>query len=166
DYAYSLDPYNNKTEIKEFDYGGADLLRRTRIDYETGSAYVGSDVHIRNLPTQESLFDRGGTERSRTTYEYDNYASDGNRAPLLERSDATALDSAFALTTYTTRGNLTRLGRWLDTTNTSIYSYRQYDVAANVVRSIDGRGYATTSEYNDRFGTPDGTAQANTPPPA
>ena len=43
----------------------------------------------------------------------------------------------------------------------SISSYAQYDIAGNVVKSINGRGHATLFDFSDRFGTPDGNAQAN-----
>lgn len=61
---------------------------------------------MRNLPTQVSVHDGGGIERARTTYEYDNYASDSNHAALTNRSNLSGFDSAFN-TSYSTRGNVT-----------------------------------------------------------
>ena len=46
----------------------------------------------------------------------------------------------------------------------SIASYSQFDIAGNVVKAIDGRGYFTTIQYDDRFGTPDGNARLNAAP--
>ena len=43
----------------------------------------------------------------------------------------------------------------------SVSAYHQYDIAGNVVKAIDGRGYSTDFEFADRFGAPDGNAQAN-----
>lgn len=43
-------------------------------------------------------------------------------------------------------------------------TYAQYDVAGNVVYAIDARGKPTTFAFDDRFGAPNGNAQANTPP--
>ena len=43
-------------------------------------------------------------------------------------------------------------------------SYGQYDIAGNVVITIDAKGNATTLNYDDKFGTPNGEAGSNTPP--
>ncbi|PYV17688.1 MAG: hypothetical protein DMG07_05250, partial [Acidobacteria bacterium] len=49
-------------------------------------------------------------------------------------------------------------------TGTPFSTYRQYDVAGNVVKSIDPRTYATSFDFADHYGAPDGAAQSNTPP--
>jgi RHS repeat-associated protein len=46
----------------------------------------------------------------------------------------------------------------------SISAYSQYDIAGSVVKGIDGRGNATILEYDDRYGTPDGSATTNPGP--
>jgi len=46
----------------------------------------------------------------------------------------------------------------------SISGYAQYDIAGNVVKSIDGRGNTTTISYADCFGSPDGNATSNIAP--
>lgn len=62
--------YNQVTEVRNYDYGGAALLRVTRKEYENGASYTGR--HIFNLVKSESLFDGDGVTRvSRTEYEYD-----------------------------------------------------------------------------------------------
>ncbi len=102
-------------------------------------------------------------EKSRTTFEYDNYASDGSHAPLEARSSISGLDSAFT-TSYVTRGNVTRATSWILSTSTPLHSYLQYDVAGNVVKSIDARGNATLFDFADRFGVPNSEAQGNAAP--
>jgi YD repeat-containing protein len=42
--------------------------------------------------------------------------------------------------------------------------YAQYDIAGNVVRAIDARGYATDFNFADCFGAPNGEAHTNTAP--
>jgi hypothetical protein len=164
-------PFNNRSDVYEYDFGngaaGA-LVRRTHTDYlKTNSVnstdYTTTSIHIRSLPTQIQVFDASGVEKSRSTFEYDNYANDGNHAPLQAQSNISGLDSGFT-TSYTTRGNLTRTTGWILSSGTQLNSYNQYDVAGNVLKTIDPRGYATLFEFNDRFGSPDSEAQSNTAP--
>src|SRR6185369_11675889 len=148
-------PFNNRSDVYEYDFGsgapGA-LIRRTHTDFlktnpVNSTDYTTTSIHIRSLPTQVQIFDAGGVEKARTTFEYDNYGS-GNNAPLVPRSDISGFDSSFG-TGYATRGNLTRTTNWILSTSTQLYSYLQYDVAGNVVKSIDRRGYPTILEYAD-----------------
>jgi RHS repeat-associated protein len=159
-------PFNNRTDVYEYDFGsgavGA-LIRRTHTDYlkinsVNSTDYTTTSIHIRSLPTQTQVFDAAGVEKARTTFEYDNYAT-----PLEPRANISGLDSGFT-TLYVTRGNVTRTTNWILSTSTQLYSYLQYDVAGNVVKTIDARGYATTFEFADRYGTPDTEAQGNSAP--
>ncbi len=173
-------PFNNQNNVKEYDFGigapGA-LLRETRTTYLSSSGYTGTSVHLRSLPTQVSIFDGGGVERARTTYEYDNYILDGSdcdhsfHCDLKPRSNISGLDSAFT-TSYTTRGNSTSTTSSLMmngavTGSVSVYSH--YDVAGNIIRTVDPRStvsnyIVTNVEYDDRFGSPDTDARSNTVP--
>lgn len=158
-------PFNNQNSVKEFDYGSGavgPLVRETRTTYLTSSTYTGTSVHIRDLQTQVSIYDSGGFERSRTTYEYDNYATDSNHAALTNRSNISGFDSTFN-TSYTTRGNVTGTTRHI-LSGGSVSSYSQYDIAGNVTKVIDGRGSATELFYADCFGGPDGNARVNSAP--
>lgn len=173
-------PFNNRNNLKEYDFGvGAPgvLVRETRTTYLTSSSYTGTTVHIRSLPTQVSIFDAGGIERARTTYEYDNYVLDGSdclhsfHCALQARSNISGFDSLFG-TSYTTRGNATSSTRYLLSNGVvtgSVSAYSHYDVAGNVVRAVDPRStvsnyIVTTIEYDDRFGSPDTDARSNTVP--
>ena len=164
-------PFNNRSDVYEYHFGsgapGA-LIRRTHTDYlktnpVNGTDYTTTSIHIRSLPVQTQVFDASGVEEARTTFEYDNYANDGNHAPLQARSNISGLDSGFT-TSYVTRGNLTRSTNWILSTSTELHSYAQYDVAGNMLKVIDPRGYATTLEFADRFGSPDSEAQGNSAP--
>ena len=153
-----FDQYNNQTDVWEYDYGqGAPglLRRRTHTDYLTtnpvnSTNYTLTSIHIRDLPTQQQVFDSSGTERARTTYEYDNYASDTYHAPLVDRPGIIGLDSAFT-TLYGARGNVTRVSRWLLPAGTSINTYAQYDIAGNGVKAIDGRGLVSQVDYSSTY---------------
>ena len=160
-------PFNNQNNVKEYNWGSGStgsLARETRSTFVTASSYTDNAVHLRGLPSQVSIHDAAGTERARTVYEYDNYLSDTNHAGLIPRTSISGLDSAFT-TGYGTRGNVTAITRHIFNTSGvstgSIAVYKQYDIAGNVVKTIDARGYATLLDYDDRFGAPDGNAQAN-----
>ncbi|MGQ0762587.1 MAG: PA14 domain-containing protein, partial [Acidobacteriota bacterium] len=170
--AIGFDQYNNQTDIWEYDFGvgavGA-LLRHTHTDFLTvhpvsGSNYAAdANIHLRGLPMQTSVYDANGIERARTTFEYDNYASDTNHAPLVYRPNISGFDSAFS-TSYVNRGNVTATTNYLLTNGSvtgSISSFVQYDMAGNSVKAIDPRGYATSFDFTDRFGAPDGEARGN-----
>lgn len=172
---FAYDTYNNRTRVSEFAYGAlptAPPVRRTDTSYITfnGAVNYATDfsIHIRDLPLQEMVFQGNGTptpdERSRTTYEYDVYDGSPGHAPLKARANISGLDPAFASPALTTRGNLTATTRWLDTPSGLVTTYQSYDVAGNVVRTVNARGYETNYDFVDRFGTPDGEAQGNTPP--
>ena len=184
---FNYDVYGNRTDSYEYDYGsgaaGA-LIRRTHTDFLTTNPVSGADyacdrsttcgpnanianvIHIRSLPTQTSIYDAGGVERSRVTFEYDNYASDTNHAPLVYRASISGLDSAYTAS-LTTRGNGTATTHYLlvnGSVTGSITAYAQFDIAGNVVKVIDARGNATTFDFSDRFGAPDGDARSNVSP--
>jgi RHS repeat-associated protein len=164
-------PYNNRNDVKEYDFGSGGpgaLVRETRTTYVTSSTYTdaSSGAHIRSLPSQVSIYDAGGVERARTTYEHDNYSVDANHAGLIDRPAISGFDSGF-LTSYTTRGNATGTTHYLLTNGSvtgSVSSYAQYDIAGNMLKAIDARGNATNFYFTDRFGSPDGEATGNTSP--
>jgi RHS repeat-associated protein len=162
-------PFNNQNNLKEYDFGtgspGA-LLRETRTTFVTSSTYTDNSVHLRSLLSQVSIYDSGGTERARTTYEYDNYVTDTNHAALTDRLNISGFDSGFG-TSYATRGNATATTHYILVSGSVtgwISTYAQYDIAGNVVKTIDGRGYGTDLFYTDCFGAPDGEAQTSTDP--
>lgn len=168
---FSYDQYNNQTDVYDYDHGAGapgPLIRRTHTDYLTtnpvnNTDYTSHAVHLRSLPTRTSVYDAAGAEKARTTFEYDNYATDANHAPLVARPNISGLDAAYT-TGYVTRGNVTRVSRFLLPAGTSLSSYDQYDAAGSAVKSINARGHATTFDFADRYGAPNGEARANTPP--
>jgi len=70
--------YNQVTEVRDYDYGGATLLRATRTQYQNSSNYTGGcningcwGRHIFNLPLTIEIFDPNNNRLSRTEYQYD-----------------------------------------------------------------------------------------------
>lgn len=160
-------PFNNQNNIKKYNFGtgaAGSLARETRSTFVNSSSYTTSAVHLRGLLSQVSIHDSAGIERSRTVYEYDNYTTVSNHAELIPRSDISGFDSSFG-NAYGTRGNITATTRYLFSTSGvvtgSVSGYHQYDIAGNVLKAIDGRGYPTDFYFDDCFGAPDGNAQAN-----
>jgi len=164
-------PFNNRSDVYEYDFGtgaAGPLRRRTHTDYlkinpVNSTDYTVSGYSLRGLPTQTQVFDSSGVERARTTFEYDNYASDGNHAPLEPRANISGLDSFFT-SSFTIRGNVTRITNWVLSSGAQLQSHNQYDVAGNILKAIDARGNVTLFEFTDRFGAPDSEARANTAP--
>lgn len=139
-----------------------------------GAAAAGV-IHLRRLPEEEWVNEEAGAgnKRSLTRHEYDNYTADAThtREPLAVRPDisglcltldanmncARASDAGFL-----TRGNPTAMTSYL-LSNTgaelgSVVKFNQYDVAGNVIRSIDARGHATEFIFEDNFGSPNDSA--------
>ena len=172
---FSYDDYNNQTDAYEYDFGSGSagsLVRHTHTDFLTTNSvnstdYTTTSVYLRSLPAQTSVYDSGGTERARTTIEYDNYSPTSPHAALTNRSGISGFDSSFN-TSYTTRGNATSTTRYLlnssGSVTGSVSAYAQFDVAGNVFEAIDPRGNVTTFDFADRFGTPNGEAESNSSP--
>ena len=169
-------PYNSLTDVYRYDYNGT-LLRHIHTIYlknQNGVDYTGSSlpndqvvnpIHMRDFPVQVSVLD-ATREYSRTTYEYDNYNTDATHAALLPRANISGLDSAYSSTNYI-RGNVTATTSDLIEAGVvvgSSSSYAQYDVAGNVVKKLDPRGFVTEIFYDDHFGAPDGEVDGNSVP--
>jgi RHS repeat-associated protein len=170
---FSYDSNNNQTDVWEYDFGPgappAYPTRHTHADYLTSGYDTNTDIHLRDLLSQRLVYavntsTGAETLASHITYEYDLYDNSTKHAPLVDRPGISELDSGFT-TGYTTRGNVTKVGRWLDTPSSWIYTYAQYDIAGNVVKAIDGNGNATTLDFSDRYGSQGNDAEQNAPPP-
>ena len=152
-------PYNNPKDVWEYDYAtgapGA-LLRRTHTEYlTTNNGYnyaTDTNIHLRSLPKLIQVFDAGNVKKSETSVEYDVY-SGTNHAPLVDRPGIVGLDSSYT-PGKTTRGNVTGVTQWLDNPAGSISGYSQYDIAGNVVTSIDPKNNSDTVGYTDNFSNP------------
>jgi RHS repeat-associated protein len=185
--SFVYDQYNNQTDLYEYDYGigsPGNLARYTHTDY-LKSGYDTIDggisnpnqaatVHIRGFQVSQTVYSYSGsyTKMAETIYEYDNYAaSDGFHAQPVTRPGITGMCDGspqncpnapnFTGPNYTTRGNVTKVSRWLNTTGGAVNTYRQYDVAGNVIKAIDANGAATNADFTDCFGYPDDDARSN-----
>lgn len=126
------------------------MLRHTHTNFLTSgydtvnpvwnNADLSITSHIRNLPTQVSIYDTGGTERARTTFEYDNYVPDFPtfHAALVDRVNISGHDPGIG-TSYFGRGNVTAQSQYLLPAGTAITSFKQYDIAGNITKVLDPR---------------------------
>jgi RHS repeat-associated protein len=193
---FAFDAHFNQTDVYEFDYGSGAAptyaTRHTHSDYVTvnavnginyagpasGPNYTPSDYHIRNLPWKKIVYSvntatGAESKASQAEFEYDRYDASAYHASLLGRSDISGMDSGYIATNSSpARGNVTKVTSYSDAVGLAgaVSSYKQYDVAGNVLVSVDALGNATTFDFRDNFGSPDGTAQSggnpsNTAPP-
>jgi len=152
---------NNPVQADEYDFDQT-LKRRTTTSYFTGGNYTGTGVNTLNiltLPVEQAVYGAADlvNPKSRTTYEYDNYTPYGNNDALQTYTDYSSIpgrtqspETAFD-TTYTTRGNATKVTRLVSGAST-ISSYTRYDVLGNVVSAKDPRGNVAAIDYLDDFG--------------
>jgi RHS repeat-associated protein len=186
---FKYDRYGNRTDVSEYDFGLV-LIRRSHTDFLTthssgadyacnptttcgSNASIDNIVHLRSLPTQQQVFDSSDIERSRQTFEYDNYTATTSHAALVPRSNVSGLCAVVTTATpcdnsnpaaFTKRGNVTAASQFVLGTAVVVNTYSQYDVVGNVVKTINPRGYETTIEYSDVYGAPDGNARLPSAP--
>ena len=134
---FLYDQFNNATETSEFDFDSA-LKRRTVTSYSSanlvnGLNYADDSIRLIRLPLQQSVYDGADVEQARTIYEYDIYTGDGNHDYLLSYGPVTGHDTANYGLSRMTRGNVTRIGNWIKSTNSFLYNYPRYDIPGNVV---------------------------------
>lgn len=174
---FAYDEYNNIKDVYEYDFGSgtpsAQLIRHTHTDYKTdgydtimggtGNPDPIATIHIRNLPELQTVEDANGVIRAKTTYEYDgslleapeNYG--GIAIPGLVSRGGLTQAQGYNPASDLPRGNVTRVTRWLLANtglvaqDTGLHTVSRYDVAGNVVKVWDAKGYETTFDYSDSF---------------
>jgi RHS repeat-associated protein len=165
---WANDPFNVRTDVLQYDYGqdapGA-LMRRTHneyISYNSGNFQTQPYIHLLPSETWVSSDADGNNKASLVKYEYDNYPAN---SPLENCPNISGHNPSLG-TSYTLRGNLTKVTSYANAQNQTgaISVYSQYDIAGNIVKKTDARGYATTFDFSDRFGSPDGNARLNSVP--
>ena len=133
----------NVTELREFDYGLA-LARRTTFTYKhTGNQpYIDRNIVDRIASIQ--VFDAAGVLKAHSMNEYDVYTAGITPTSGIQH------DSAYS-SSFLTRGNLTAVRQWLNTTGTWFETRYQYDDLGNVLSMKDPGGHATSHSYTDNF---------------
>ena len=169
---FAYDQYNNTTDAYDYDWGNGQpggLLRRTHTTFVTDpnyTNYTNGRLLVR-LPEETWVSSdlEGNNKTSFTEYEYDNYNSAPNdltHDPLVPRTNVSGWDTAYHAG-ITFRGNLTAVTSFANAQAQTgpIVMYSQFDVLGNRVKTIDPKGFITTFDYSDRFGTPSAEARGN-----
>lgn len=164
--------YNQVTEVRDYDYGGLNLLRVTRTQYENSTAYT--NRHIFNLVKQVEIFASNGTTReSRTEYVYDGATMEDtpNVVQHLDASNPYAPSEEYCdyqpkpgnpdieiwvCTTYNPynpatayRGNVTQVKTYVDAAALTgpITQTHSYDITGNLVTSAAACCEQTSYDY-------------------
>lgn len=161
--------FNVLTDVLQYDYGqGAPGTFLTRshndyVSYDNGNYQTQPYIPLLLSETWTSADAGGNYKASRVKYEYDNYPTS---SPLENCPNIIGHNPLYG-TSYQARGNVTKVTSYADAQNQSgaVSVYSKYDIAGNVVKKTDARNYATTFDFSDRFGTPDGNARLNSSAP-
>lgn len=130
-----LGSFGLPTRIDQYDYRSspAVLQRRTLIAY----APLGNG--IAGMPSSITVQDGASHQIAQTTFNYDESAA----TPTSGVPQHVAISGS--------RGNLTSISRWLNTTNTSLVTSMTYDDTGNMLSSTDPGGHKTQFSYTDNF---------------
>jgi RHS repeat-associated protein len=143
----------NVAEIREYDYGtvpgtygqgtpGA-ILRRTDKTYLHNSNSNYLTYNIVNKVLQNTVFDGGGTQKAQTQYEYDTTA-------LVSSGGAPQHDATYT-TSFTFRGNVSKVKRWRNTDSALLATTYTYDDLGNIVSVSDPLTHTSTYDYADSW---------------
>jgi RHS repeat-associated protein len=164
--------YNQVTEVRDYDYGGTTILRRTVTDYQNSTNYTGR--HIFNLPLSIEIRDAANVRLSRVDYQYDGQTladtpdvvmhneTHNPYSPQWEQCDCYQWDqwqieclqwicnwvsNYNPATDY--RGNLTQLTNYADGAGLTgtLTETRRYDITGNLIKTSVISGEQTTFNY-------------------
>jgi len=152
---YKYDDYNNRTDVFEYDWNGTTPARRTHTNYKDDPpSYLAAPIYLLSLPVEVFICGSGSSDCddsqdvAKTEFVYDTGDIEDRSSPA-----ASGHDSSNYSTTYATRGNLTKVRRYLDTASAWVESVVKYDILGNPVQATDPLGNQTTLSYDDDFST-------------
>ncbi|MGZ7101226.1 MAG: RHS repeat domain-containing protein [Candidatus Angelobacter sp.] len=123
-------------EVDEYDFGASAhgaLLKKTTISYASLGNGIGA------MPLAVTVFDGGGNQKAQQTFRYDETVA----------TATSGVPQHVAITG--SRGNLTSVSQWVDTTGTNLTTTMAYEDTGNVLTSTDPGGHATQFSYADNF---------------
>lgn len=161
------------------DYLTTNTVNGTAYNYDTlnpnvTSVNLDSTVYLRILPKEQFIYEVNAASGAETLKANTRYSFD--QSPVTPRFNISGQCTRIVPNTspvqcdnvspegYMTRGNLTRASVWRNTDGVWLNTDSEYDVAGNVMKIKDARGYATTVDFADRYGSPDGEARFNATP--
>jgi len=135
--------WKNPLSRWEYGYGtGAPggLVRKTVFTYLGSTAY--RNLNIADRPLSKTVYDGAGAVKAQTQYTYDG-------TTLTPTSGAPNHDYTNYGASFLTRGNVTQVKSWLNTTGTWLITNNAYDDLGNLRTSTDPGGHLTTYSYTD-----------------
>src|SRR5262249_49222644 len=129
------------------------VARHTHIDYLTTYNSPAAGVHLRDLVSNQDVFDASGMLSAKTQYGYD------------ESAVASEPGIVQSIPVGSQRGNLTHISRWRSTDGAWLTVTNSYDVAGNVLSTRNPRSYTTSYTYTDCAGTYAFVTTVNKPVP-
>lgn len=137
--------YGNVTSLTEYDYGNGSpggLLRKTNTSYQYQNASSYQSNNLVSLPATVSTYDGSGTLRASTSYGYD------ATSPI---SSGISTQHSSAPPDGSTRGNLTSIGRWLNTTGAYLTTTNAFFDTGMLQETKDPNGNTTTFAYSSAY---------------
>jgi RHS repeat-associated protein len=133
-YSYASPVTGQLSEIDESDYstGTPPVLRKTLFSYATLTNTV-------SKPHQVTVLNASSQVVSQTTFGYDESTPTPTSGVPQHGSPVSS------------RGNLTSVGRWLNTTNSNLNTIFTYDDTGNVLSTMDPGLHTTQFSYLDNF---------------
>ncbi len=154
----------NVSEIREYDWGfnaPGPLLRRTKKTYLHSSGNPGYTNYLSRNIVNKVLTDMvctgtatcngSGDQTALTQYEYDNYVAGTNALINTSGTPAPQHDYTNYSSTFTYRGNVTRVKRWRNTDGVYITDTYTYDDLGNIRAIADPLGHTTSWSYADSW---------------
>lgn len=138
--------YNQVTEVRDYDYGGTALLRKTVTAYENGASYTNN--HIFNLPKKVEVFASDGATRvSQTEYLYDSEGRVSERKLTLDSRPSHPFTTNYGYDSLNRVATVTYQQQYPSTTRKAVT--HSYDAASRPSGlQVGGVAYASNIVYN------------------
>jgi YD repeat-containing protein len=148
--------YGLPSDIYEYDAIGANVLRRTHIDYNLSSVYT--NRRIIGLVSGQQLYDSMGALQSKVEYGYDAGGDFLQQQGAPVRHDAAGYGSGLVAG----RGNRTSVRHYdVNNLSPSVVSVVGYNTTGSPIFSRDPLGRQTSISYEDKFVNPNNPNDPN-----
>jgi RHS repeat-associated protein len=155
--AHGIFTWKNPIERREYDWGAGapgPLLRRTDYQYLhlQNQAYL--NANIADRPTDVKTYDGAGNLLAEIQNSYDaaSPALINTNTGTCQSPSVPGHDYCNYGTGNLTRGNLTQVSQWLNTTNTWLNTTHTYDDLGNLLSTTDPLNHQTNISYADNWG--------------
>jgi RHS repeat-associated protein len=165
--------WQNPLERREYDWGsGASgaLSRRTHFSYKHLEQQAYLNANIADRVTLEKIYDSSNDSCkglsqpcAQTTFAYDvSGLTNTNSSGDCQNPSVVGHDYCAYPYTNLTRGNVTTVGKWLNTTGGTLNTTNTYDDLGNLLSTTDPGQHITNFSYSDNWGGSGCVSAANT----